>query len=99
MRVADESGEKKETSVMELLELVFVCSGFASSGCEIYDYIMLKQELFTVEYLHHHLHHRKENYWKCHVYFRKPIIVFLISLSSILENNFCLKSAYICAKK
>lgn len=50
MSVADESGEKKETSVMELLELVFVCSGFASRGCEIYDYIMLKQELFTVEY-------------------------------------------------
>lgn len=31
----DDSEEKKETSMMELLELVFVCCGWAMSGCGI----------------------------------------------------------------
>lgn len=37
-RHVDGSVEKKEeTSVMELLELVFVCSGSAGRGCEMTD--------------------------------------------------------------
>lgn len=35
VRAEDESEEKKETSMMELLELVVVCCVWAMSGCNI----------------------------------------------------------------
>lgn len=42
----EESEEKKETSMMELPELVLVCTDLASSGCVIYEYIITNTKKF-----------------------------------------------------